>query len=172
MPPRLFSKHSIRLLVVVGVTLAVVGGAVALTFEFEHTIPGTTFPAAALVVRSACSGALPASGIVSSSPTNAWAIFSCSGDSTPTQATPAILLQDVGNATASFTAPAGVTDVWLIINGLAITTGCNQGHAAGFNLTANPVVRVTSSNVGEQLNYCIDGAPGSSFTTFTISWSQ
>ncbi len=76
MPPWRFGKRSIRLLVVVVVVLAILGGAVAVTFEVSHTIPGTTIPAAARVVNWACASALPASSIVNLSPTNAWAIFS------------------------------------------------------------------------------------------------
>jgi hypothetical protein len=172
MRPRWLAKRSFRLLVIVGVISVVAGTAVASLFLFQHTLPGTTLPPPAHVVTSACGGALPAAGYVGASTTNAWAVFSCSGESTPTQSVPAILFDYVGSATAAFTAPTGVADVWLMPNGASLTTGCAQGGSSAFNLTANPTITVTSSNLADTFNYCIDGPPSGAFASFTISWSQ
>ncbi len=167
-----------RVLTFLGVALVVAGVAVAASyFLFQHTLPGTTLPAPQLVVSSACAGALPAAGYVGSTTTSAWAVFSCSGEAVALQSTPAITLKNVGNATAAFTQPSGVADVWLVGNGVAVVTGCAQAGTSnaqvpGFNLTANPVVEVTSALVSNQYNYCVDGTPGATFASFTISWSQ
>lgn len=172
MPPRRIGKFTLRSVVAVAVIVAVCGVAIAASFFlFEQTVPGTTFPPPASVVTSVCSGALPASGFKGANTSDAWAVFSCSGDSTATQAAPAILLAYEGRTTATFTTPTGVWDVWLITNGGTPTSGCGS-VTPGYNLTADPVVTVTSSNLGQTLNYCIDGAPNGSFVGFTVSWSE
>jgi len=172
MRPRWFARRTFRVLVIVGVILVVAGTAVASLLLFSQTIPATTFPPPAHIVTSGCTGILSFAGYVGASTTNAWAVFSCSGESTPTQSVPAVLLAYVGNATATFSPTTGVRDLWLIPNGVSLTTGCAQGGSGAFNLTATPTVIVTSSNLGHALNYCIDGAPSGSFIGFSISWYQ
>ena len=133
----------------------------AATTLFTQTFPGQTFTVVTLTAGS-CGGSLVLNSGLSVVPAyaggTAYLEFDCGGSdafsSTGTTST-------VATATPTFTLPSGWS---LSVAGLG--AGCNTGTTP---LTSGSPVSLTG---GTPYEYCLTSSSASTFTSFSITWSQ
>ena len=135
----------------------------AATTLFTQTFPGQTFTVITLTAGSCGSSLLLNSGSVvpTYAGSTAYLDYDCGGgfgqeafSSTGTTST-------VATATPTFTLPSGWT-----LSVINYGSGCNVGYTV---LTSGTPISLTG---GTQYQYCLTSNSASTFTSFSITWSQ
>ena len=148
-----------------GLVVAVAGIATAAAI-LTQTVPGQSFPGSKISGPTTLSYDAADSGNNSTTHT-AWLVFS--GGSQP-----AFKVQTAGSYTPTFGSGSGESDVYIITSASggsaagSATSACNQFTGAHLLTTGSAVPGFAA---GSMWDYCMDGVPGGSLSSFTISWN-
>ena len=145
-------------------SVLIVASIATAALPFVQTVPGQSFPG------SKISGVPTLSYDSTSSSygaTTAWAVFNGT-------TAPAFTVNTEGSYTPTFGYGSGETGVGIIsstANGHPVGAATTTCHDFGSyqNLTSGRAV--TGFTAGSMWDYCMDGVPGGSLSTFTISWA-